>query len=387
MRIVHIGVDLETNTTNGVNRVVSLIARAERELGHDVTLVRIGGHYADCVDPETGIRALTLPTPRTKLGVSPEVVAALEANALGADVFHFHSVFMPEHNLAARHAGAPYVVSPHGAYHPRALERSRWRKLAYRRLLDQRYLDDAAFVHALTEEEAGIVRSYARPKRVEVIPNPVAPVEPITDAERKQAREALGISDDTLVPIYIGRLDPEQKGLDLLIEAVRELARRRPVRLLLAGPPAGQPIAELLQPGDPVTVLPPAFGDEKRRLLAAADVFASPSRWEGQPAAVLEALAHGLPVLISEAAGLTDFVRRQRGGEVAASACEPVATALESQVVACANEPKRLALAEATQLAFGPRTIAKRFIDAYESAPSDPDRMHKDDSIHWFAGS
>src|SRR5690606_24150981 len=149
------------------------------------------------------IRSITLPASRTKAVVSAEVVTALEANALGADVFHFHSVFMPDHNFAARHAGAPYVVSPHGAYHPRALERSRWRKLAYRRLLDQRYRNTAAFVHALTEEEARIVRAYASPRRVEVIANPVAPAEPITAAERAVARRELGIPDDTLVPVYI----------------------------------------------------------------------------------------------------------------------------------------------------------------------------------------
>ncbi len=368
MRIVHIGVDFETNTTNGVNRVMSLISNAQRALGHDVTLVRISSAPPfDRFDQETGIRTVGLPASRTKAGVSAETVAALEANALGADVFHFHSVFMPEHNFAARHAGTPYVVSPHGAYHPRALQRSRWRKLAYRYLLDQRYLNNAAFIHALTEEEARIVREYARPRRVEVIPNPVEPVQPITQAERTEARNSLGLTDDQLVPVYIGRLDPEQKGLDLLIEAVRDLARHRPVRLLLAGPPAGRPVTELLRSGDPVTVLPPAFGDKKRRLLSAADFFASPSRWEGQPAAVLEALAHGLPVLISGAAGLSEYVQKSNGGMVVETTPAAIAAALEK--LAPAPDPcgHRQRLAATTQEVFGPEPIARRFIEAYES--------------------
>ena len=369
MRIVHIGVDLETNTTNGVNRVMSLISKAQRALGHDVTLVRIGSAPTfDRVDAETGIRTIGLPASRTKASVSAETVAALEANALGADVFHFHSVFMPEHNFAARHTGAPYVVSPHGAYHPRALQRSRWRKLAYRYLLDQRYLNDAAFVHALTDEEARIVREYARPRRVEVIANPVEPVDPITQAERVKARHSLGLSDDDLVPVYIGRLDPEQKGLDLLIEAVRDLSGRRPVHLLLAGPPTGQPIADHIRPGDRVTVIPPAFGDDKRKLLAAADLFASPSRWEGQPAAVLEAMAHGVPVLVSAAAGLTQFVQDHDAGILTDTTPAAIAAALEKLASSgpdTGGTPQRLATV--TQQTFGPQPIAKQFIQAYES--------------------
>ena len=368
MRIVHIGVDLETNTTNGVNRVMSLISKAQRALGHDVTLVRISSAPPfDRFDEETGIRIVGLPASKTKAGVSAETIAALEANALGADLFHFHSVFMPEHNFAARHVGAPYVVSPHGAYHPRALQRSRWRKLAYRYLLDQRYLNDAAFVHALTEEEARIVRRYARPRRVEVISNPVQPVQPITWTERTEARRSLGLSEDQLVPVYIGRLDPEQKGLDLLIEAVRDLARHRPVRLILAGPRSGQPIAELLHAGDPVTVLPPAFADEKRRLLAAADFFASPSRWEGQPAAVLEALAHGLPVLISPAAGLSGFVLENDAGTVVETTPAAIAAGLEKLAAKHPTPEAASQLAARTQGTFGPKTIAKQFIEAYES--------------------
>jgi len=369
MRIVHIGVDLEINTTNGVNRVMSLISKAQRALGHDVTLLRISSAQPfDRLDEKSGIRMVGLPASKTKVGVSAETVAALEANALGADVFHFHSVFMPEHNFAARHTGAPYIVSPHGAYHPRALQRSRWRKLAYRLLLDQRYLNGAAFVHALTQEEARIVREYARPRRVEVIANPVEPTQPISQVERVDARRSLGLSDDQLVPVYIGRLDPEQKGLDLLIEAVRDLSRRCPVRLLLAGPSSGQPIVKLLHPGDPVTVLPPAFGDDKRCLLAAADLFASPSRWEGQPAAVLEAMAHGLPVLISGAAGLTHYVEDNDAGIVTETTPVAIATALEKLDTGGAPVMQaRQDLSALTQQTFGPEPIARQFIMAYES--------------------
>jgi glycosyltransferase involved in cell wall biosynthesis len=310
---------------------------------------------------------VVLPKARTRLGLSAEASAAFEANTLEADIFHFHSVFMVEHNMAARHTGAPYAVSPHGAYHPRALERSKWRKLAYRHFLDQRYVQNAAFVHALTSEEAENVRRYACPRRIEVIPNPVQPADPITPAERAHARLELGIAEGCFVPVYVGRLDPEQKGLDLLIDAVRDISRRLPVRLLLAGPPAGPRLDALLRPGDPISLMPPTFGAEKRRLLAAADVFASPSRWEGQPAAVLEALAHGLPVLISPAAGLTSFVQTQDAGVVVAAEPRAIADSLEKLAQSPSSEETRKRVSAATHDAFGPEPIARRFIEAYES--------------------
>ena len=103
---------------------------------------------------------------------------------------------------------------------------------------------------------------------------------------------------DRRVFMFIGRLDPWQKGLDLLIEAFAhaESARRRPRP---GGPDCRgsrrnlERLAERHGISSQVVFTGPAFGEDRANLLAAADVFVHPSRWEGLSLSVLAAAAAG----------------------------------------------------------------------------------------------
>ena len=368
MHIVHVGADLEQQTTNGVNRVVALLARQQRELGCDVTLVRFdGAHASETVDEETGIRICRLPMPGWPPSLSRETRDVFQRNCLRADLFHFHSAFVLPHNLVAHRVKAPYVVSPHGNYHSSALMRSRWRKLAYRVLLDQRFLRNAAFLHVLTEDEASSIAAYGRARHVVVVPNPIEVVAPPRPDEREDARRALGVGQE-LCLVFVGRLDVQQKGLDLLIEGVRIARNDSRLRLLIAGPIAGRSdVRDLLrdEDRDSISVLPPVFDGERRRLLAAADYFVSPSRWEGQPTAVLEALAGGLPVLVTEATGLADFVRCHQAGLVTEPTPDAIAASLR---ILAHTSPGQLGgppTALAVQEQFGVRAITEKLMSHY----------------------
>ena len=103
------------------------------------------------------------------------------------------------------------------------------------------------------------------------------------------------MGDDPFV-LFVGRLH-EQKGVDLLLAAFEIVARRHPtVRLVIAGPDYGV----TLPPLHPRVVrVGPVYGRDKPAALADATVFCLPSRHEGFSLAVLEALACGLPVVIS----------------------------------------------------------------------------------------
>jgi glycosyltransferase involved in cell wall biosynthesis len=368
MHIVHVGADLERQTTNGVNRVVALLARQQRELGCDVSLVRFDGRRASrTVDEETGIGICRLPVPRLPARLSQEAREVFQRNCLRADIFHFHSAFVLAHNLAAQRLPAPYVVSPHGNYHSSALMRSRWRKLAYRVLLDQRFLCNAALLHVLTEDEASSVAAYAPARRLVVVPNPIEAVTPPLPDEREEARRVLGIGEE-LCLVYVGRLDVQQKGLDLLIEGVRRARKHSRLRLLIAGPVAGRSdVRDLLREDDrdSISVLPPVFDGDRRRLLAAADYFVSTSRWEGQPTAVLEALAGGLPVLVTEATGLAGFVRCHRAGLVTEPTPEAIAASLRILAETAPGHLGETATSLAVQEQFGVRAITEKLMSHY----------------------
>jgi glycosyltransferase involved in cell wall biosynthesis len=137
--------------------------------------------------------------------------------------------------------------------------------------------------------------------------------------DRAAARAALGLSGFTA--ITLGRLITI-KGVDLAVEA----AARSGVTLLVAGegPERSRLQAQARARGADVRFLGLVTGADKARLLCAADALLMPSRvlpdgrHEGVPTAVLEAMAHGLPVIAAATGGIPDVVRDRDTGLLAA---------------------------------------------------------------------
>jgi glycosyltransferase involved in cell wall biosynthesis len=146
------------------------------------------------------------------------------------------------------------------------------------------------------------------------IPNPLN-TEVWRPAARSDTRKALGIPAGARVAVTHGRIDINDKGLDVLLGAwtdVRAERTQRDVRLLIIG--SGDDTADvqrMIATGDfqgaqlvDHFVLDP---DLIRRYLSAADVYAFAGRYEGFPVAVVEAMACGLPVVATEASGIPDL--------------------------------------------------------------------------------
>jgi glycosyltransferase involved in cell wall biosynthesis len=174
----------------------------------------------------------------------------------------------------------------------------------------------AGLVVAPDAEAARLARVYRVPTgKVARIPNPV-------DAavwgggDRRAGRAALGIPSDAQVVAWHGQVQVWRKGLDTLLEAWGTLARAQPEterRLVLVG--SGEDVGEVrrrIEAGSlPGVHVVDGWVQDRRRLadlLAAADVYAFPSRHEGLAVAPIEALAAGLPVVASDARGAADAV-------------------------------------------------------------------------------
>ncbi|MDP8971487.1 MAG: glycosyltransferase family 4 protein, partial [Actinomycetota bacterium] len=146
------------------------------------------------------------------------------------------------------------------------------------------------------------------------------------------ARAALGLSHNDEVIINVARQE-YQKGQRHLLEAVRLLLPTRPRLILLVAGRTGHASAELEDAcrkdglGGRVRLL--GYRHDIPELLAAADVFAFPSLYEGLGGALIEAMALGLPVVASDLPAIREVV--VEGGNavlVPAGAPHELATAI-----------------------------------------------------------
>jgi glycosyltransferase involved in cell wall biosynthesis len=193
-----------------------------------------------------------------------------------------------------------------------------------------------------------------------------------SDTRRSTARDALGIGTEGPIVLAAARHE-YQKGLDVLLDAISMIRRDRPdVTLLLAGRDGNRTAALRYQStrlglDDNVRFL--GKRDDVPDLMVASDVFVLPSRWEGLPGAVIEAMALETPVVATDLPG----VREVLGPELLRSATVPVgdARALAARIAATVDSDRAAWTASARERflrRFTTRRIASEMVDFYARA-------------------
>jgi glycosyltransferase involved in cell wall biosynthesis len=257
-------------------------------------------------------------------GYSPGLASRVDQLMPSADVvlvhFHYQYANWAGARLARRHH-KPYVTFAHGSFRHAAIRgRGRLRKAIYLTLLEHANLRDATLLVFNAPEERDGSRFS---NRGIVLPNGIDPCDFLPLPPTGQFRVKFGLDDDTTVLLFLGRLDVHRKGLDLLLPAFAQAAKRHArLHLVLAGPDErnGRRLVEQqlakLNIRDRVLMTGMLAGVEKLSALTDADAFVLPSRSEGLSISLLEALYLGLPVLISDRVGLHEQVSQLQAGIV-----------------------------------------------------------------------
>ena len=183
---------------------------------------------------------------------------------------------------------------------------------------EQRVVDEADALVANTELEAqALLDLYgADPRRLHVI-LPGAALETFRPGAQAEARAGLGLPQDAVVLLFVGRIQP-LKAPDVLVRAAGELVRREPAlraRLVvlvlgglsgsgLAAPDALRQVVEEEGLEDVVRLGPPVSREELAEHYRAADLVAVPSHNESFGLVAVEALACGTPVVAARVGGL-----------------------------------------------------------------------------------
>lgn len=283
------------------------------------------------------------------------------------DIVHLHSVFTPPNALLARRLRVPYAVSPHGGYAPISLARSAFRKALYTRLVERRLVRNAALRVALTDVEVRELRTFGAPEPITVIPNGVPPAPKQVDPNA--FRRELGLDATQPLLLFVGRLDVFHKGLDILI---RGLAAAPGWHAALVGSDfrggADQlrSLAGTLGAGSRLSLAGPRHGTALHEAFAAADCFVLTSRWEGLPLSLLEALAHGIPVVVSPA--VDELVGVVTAGAGWSAAPAELGALLERlQHLDGRERERRAAAARALAARYDWTSVARRYEAAYRN--------------------
>lgn len=172
-------------------------------------------------------------------------------------------------------------------------------------------------------------------------------------ANRKDVETDYKIPPDRLLVLFVGRLDIG-KNIYTLLEAMEKLASRNvPVHLVTAGlGPAAKDLKERLGPR--VTVAGFIAPDSLAQLMASSDILAFPSEVEMRSFVAVEALASGLPVLVTKKSGIGELLQTNGALEMIDGGAEAWANALEK----LATSPALVAKMHEAARSYGEEAIA-----------------------------
>jgi glycosyltransferase involved in cell wall biosynthesis len=309
-------------------RILHLLPTLDRASGGPVEgvrqrglVLRARGHEVEAASLDApGSAALAgfpLPTHalgpgRGRYGWAPRLVPWLREHARTFDAVVINGMWQ-YHGFAARRAllpmGVPYVVFTHGMLDPWFRRRhplKHLKKWLYWPWGEYRVLRDADAVLFTSEDERARAREsfWLYRCREVVVPYGTAPPPPEAERQREAFLARFPALRGQRALLFLGRIHAK-KGCDLLLRAFAAcLAREQRLRLVLAGPDpdgiASRLVRELGVDEGRVAITGMLAGDEKWGAYRTCEAFVLPSHQENFAIAACEALACGLPVLISD---------------------------------------------------------------------------------------
>lgn len=261
----------------------------------------------------------------------------------------------------------PYIITPRGGMTKGAQKKKPFKKHMGNILFFNRMVKHAIAIHCLTAEEEKDVRRWG-------VPTFIAPngFNLPSDAGNHNKVENTG----PLRLLFIGRIDIMHKGLDILLEGFAAARKKLPGSMLalrLAGPDHEgdleklRSLAQRLDISDSIDLTGPVVGKQKHALLLSTDIFVHPSRFEGQPMAVLEALAYGVPCLLTPGTNMAEEVKRAGAGWSVEGTAEAIAEGLKHAYNQKENLPRMSRNARSlVESKYNWKLIAEKTLKEYE---------------------
>jgi glycosyltransferase involved in cell wall biosynthesis len=251
------------------------------------------------------------------------------------DLIHIHAIFSYPSTVAmaiARYHRVPYIVRPLGQLCQWSLKQGAMKKQLYLNLIERANIQSAQALHFTSVQEQEEASQLGLTAPGFVMPHGLSYTLPLPDASQ-QLRQRLNIPANEPIILFLSRLHPK-KGLEPLIKALQTV-KSHPFTFIIAG--SGSPEYEtaiaqhLIDAGLERRTHWLGFvsGELKQLLLQGSDLFALTSHSENFGIAALEAMANGLPVLLSSGVALSSLVQQHRLGWITTQEPPAIATILQ----------------------------------------------------------
>ncbi|MFZ5448841.1 MAG: glycosyltransferase [Thermodesulfobacteriota bacterium] len=322
----------------GIPPIVFGLAEAFISLGHQCQVITTNaggdGNLTVPLDQPTAYQGVpVIYTPRWRRNAyffAPHLIRHLKNFASQYDIALVYGGW-GYINLAARLAlpklSLPYILNPQGIFDEWAFRQGYLKKRLYWDFIEKKNYLRASGIMALTKIEASLIRQYLQDVLVWVIPNGVNLDQFYPAPSREEFNQFFPELADRPYLLFLSRLHPK-KGLDVLFPAFRQFIekwgggdRPRPF-LVVAGGGEVKYRNELTRMVEELNIsdflLFPGMvtGQAKLALLHHSAFMVLPSRSEGLPMAVLEALACGKPVILTPECYLPEVAQSGAGLEV-----------------------------------------------------------------------
>lgn len=365
VRVLHL---IDSEGLYGAESVLLDLCSALRALGQEPAIASIGTSAAGEKPIERAARARSIPVRRVVMaaGPSPRGARALLhlAETERADLFHAHG-YKPDILIGALPRSLrrrPLVVTVHGYTNARWFDRQALYGWVDRMLL--RRADRVVLVHRGMASRRGLRRLHD--PRWRVIENGID-LDAVRAAPRHPQIEALSAGRSPLIGA-IGRLSHE-KGFDRLLRAAAPWLREQTsgaVMILGEGPERSA--LERLAAGLGIQdrVLLPGYVPNAAAHVPLFDVFVLPSRTEGLPITLLEAMAAGVPIVASSVGGVPRVLEDGRSGLLVGPDADALGDAIQECLRDREGARRRARIAEAAvSERFTSAAMARRYLELY----------------------
>lgn len=327
--------DLFTTTTNGVVTSVKNLYDELKHKGHDVRILTLSENMHSHKDGSVYyIRSMPIGVyPNVRMPLSYRHKLIKELITWKPDIIHSQCEFFSfQYALRiSKLTGAPLVHTYHTLYEQYVtyvIPNRRFGKYVVR-ILSKKRLKRVDRVIVPTRKVEDTLRGYELPNTICIVPSGISlekHKKRISEEERSEKRRELGISDEQLVLLNLGRLGTEKNLDELLHFFAKAITTREDVTLLIVGDgPAREQLQRLsskLKILDRVIFTGMVSPDEVQNYYQLGDVFVSASTSETQGLTYIEAAANGLPLLCREDLCLKGVIRQGENGYEYTNAAE-----------------------------------------------------------------